>query len=280
MISKKRSPRPYLLTFALSSLLAILMTGCMWGIVTDAETGDPIVGAEVTYTDSNNNSGTATTDGSGVYAFDQADVVVPAAGAVSFEITALGYEPQTAARLVQYDDSNGSLANLSTFWDVQHFSMTSAGMKISRVELEEVDFDYVQPPPLMPGAYANFDVRIAVYGTSDPVNPACDQTSAPMGLTFPDPVTLHPPDFGCVTPGTDLLASVTVNMRRGWMVGGIPVTALDISTATSGWITSANDWQEMELDSTDTSGPDSPNLEFHATIRYKTSTLVPLRCEE
>jgi hypothetical protein len=62
--------------------------------------------------------------------------------------------------------------------------------------------------------------------------------------------------------------------RGGWLADE------DVSTTTTGWITSTNDWQEVDLDSTDTSGPDDSDLEFHATVRYKTSTLVPLRCEE
>lgn len=43
-------------------------------------------------------------DASGMYAFDQAAVTVPAAGPVSFEVKAVGYQPQTAARR---DDSGG-----------------------------------------------------------------------------------------------------------------------------------------------------------------------------
>jgi len=54
----------------------------------------------------------------------------------------------------------------------------------------------------------------------------------------------------------------------------------DVSTTTTGWLTSTNDWQEIELDSTDTSVPDDSDLEFHATLRFRTSTIVPLRYEE
>ena len=280
MSSRKRRPHRYLLVIGLSALLALLSSGCLWGVVRDAETGEPIAGAEITYTDVNGNTGTTTADADGRYAFDQADVIVPAAGPVSFDVTAVGYQPQTAARLVEYNDSNGSLANLSTFWEVQHFNMTSAGMKISTAELLEVDFDKVKAPPLMPGADAHFWLTIRVYGAADPVNPSCEQTSAPMGLVFPHPVPVEPVDFGCVTPGKDLLASVTVTVERIWPSGGGWVAEEDISTTTTGWITSTNDWQEVELDSTDSSGPDDPDLEFHAIVRYRTTTLVPLRCDE
>ena len=60
--------------FFLISLLtvgaALLTTGCLWGVVTDATTGAPISGASVTYVDSNGNTGTATTNSKGLYAFD------------------------------------------------------------------------------------------------------------------------------------------------------------------------------------------------------------------
>jgi hypothetical protein len=71
-----------------------------------------------------------------------------------------------------------------------------------------------------------------------------------------------------------------VIVERVWPSGGGWLADEDVSTTTIGWITSTNDWQEVELDSTDSSGPDDADLEFHATVRYKTSTLVPLRCEE
>lgn len=68
---------------------------------------------------------------------------------------------------------------------------------------------------------------------------------------------VSPPDFTCVTPGKDFLAAVTVSVERTWPDAAV---ALDMPTATSGWITSTNDWQEIELDSVDTSVLDSPNL--------------------
>jgi len=276
MNSRKRLPRLSLLLIAgLSMLLVLLSSGCLWGIVRDAETGAPIAGAEVTYIDVNGNSGTATTNANGIYAFDQASVAVPARGPVSFNIAALGYQPLTAARLVQYDDSNGNLSNLSTFWEVQHFDMVSAGMKISNAQLEEINFFTVPGPPA--GGSARFWFTLRLYGTADPLNPSCEQTSAPLMLVSDAPFSINPPDFNCITPGKDFLASVTVSVERTWPDAAV---ALDTSTTTTGWITSSNDWQEVELDSTDTAGPDSPNLEFHAIVRYRTSTIVPLRCEE
>jgi hypothetical protein len=280
MNSRMRCRPLGLLVIGLSVLFALAASGCLWGIVKDAETGEPIVGAEVTYLDVNGATGTATTNANGIYAFDQATVPIPAAGPVSFNVKAVGYQPQTAARLVEYNDSNGTLANLSSFWEVQHFNMTSAGMKISTAELVRVDFDEVKAPPSIPGAYADFRLTIKVYGAADPVNPSCEQTSAPMGLAFHHPVPVYPLGFGCVTPGRDLLVSVAVTVERVWPSGGGWLAEDDTSTTTTDWITSTSDWQEIELDSTDSSGPDDSDLEFHATVRYRTSTIVPLRCEE
>jgi len=114
----------------------------------------------------------------------------------------------------------------------------------------------------------------------DSRNPSCEQTSAPHGPRLPSSSPVEPVAFGCITPGKDLLVSVTVIVERAWPSRGGWLADEDVSTTTTGWITSTNDWQEVDLDSTDTSGPDDSDLEFHATVRYKTSTLVPLRCEE
>jgi uncharacterized protein YfaS (alpha-2-macroglobulin family) len=101
-------------------------SSCMWGVVRDAETGAPIAGAQVKYTDANGYTGTTTTGEDGRYVFDQASIAVPASGPVTFEVSALGYQTTTIQRLVQYDDSSGNLSSLSTFWDVQDFDLTRA----------------------------------------------------------------------------------------------------------------------------------------------------------
>jgi hypothetical protein len=279
-MNSRRRRYLYLLVVGLSVLFALAGSGCLWGIVKDAETGEPIVGAEVTYLDVNGATGTTTTDANGIYAFDQATVPVPAAGPVSFDVKAVGYQPQTAARLVEYNDSNGTLANLSSFWEVQHFNLTSAGMRLSNAELLEVDFDKLTLPPV-PGGSVAFSITIRTYGAGDPVNPACEQTSALMSTTSAHPPPVHPVDFGCVAPGRDMLVSVTVDVARGWMdSGGTVHQEEDRSTAITGWISSTAGWQEVQLDSTDTAGPDDLDLEFHATVRYRYTTIVPLRCEE
>ena len=43
---------------------------------------------------------------------------------MSFDITASGYEPKSAARLVQYNDNaNATGADLSSFWEIQGFTL-------------------------------------------------------------------------------------------------------------------------------------------------------------
>ena len=74
----------------------------------------------MTYVDSNGNTGTATTNNKGLYAFDSAAGPIPAAGRVTLSVSAAGYNSLSLPTLVQYDDNpNASLANLSSFWDVQ-----------------------------------------------------------------------------------------------------------------------------------------------------------------
>jgi hypothetical protein len=266
-------------TLGFSILFAVFSSSCMWGVVRDAETGAPIVGAQVKYTDANGHTGTTTTDASGRYVFDQASVAVPAAGPVTFEVSALGYQTTTAPRLVQYNDSNGNLSNLSSFWEVQNFDLAPTGMVITRANVVEIDFQKVKLAPVS-GGTANFFVNIRTYRPSDPVNPACDEiTSAPITITSTHPAPFYLSDFGCMTPGKDIMVSVTVSVGRGWLDGGVVHQEEDRSTALSGWLSSTNANQEIVLDSTDTPGPDDSDLEFTATVQYRGSTLIPLRYE-
>jgi hypothetical protein len=267
-----------LFTVAGFSILLILSSSCMWGVVRDAETGAPIVGAQVRYTDANGHTGTTTTDADGRYVFDQASVAVPAAGPVTFQVSALGYQTTTTPRLVQYNDSNGNLSNLSSFWEVQNFSLAPAGMVMSRAEIVEVDFDKVKLIPMPPNT-ADFNVLIRTYTPGDPVNPACEQTSGVMTLNSTNPSPIHFSDVSCIAPGKEFRVSVAVLVVRDYHDEGGSHHEIDTSTALSGWLTSTGDWQDVELDSTDSPGPDDADLEFTATIRYRGSTIVPLSYE-
>ncbi len=98
--------------------IALLASGCLWGVVRDAETGALIDGATVSYADSNGQTAQTTTDANGLYAFDPAKGPIPAVGNVTLSVDASGYEPLTETRLVEYNDSP------SGFWEVQDFSLT------------------------------------------------------------------------------------------------------------------------------------------------------------
>ncbi len=271
-----KSRKPLLLAvLGLSMLLVLLGSGCMWGVVRDAETGDPIAGAQVTFIDANGHTGTTTTGADGRYVFDQASVPVPAAGPVTFEVSILGYQDLTAPRLVQYNDSSGNLANLSSFWEVQNFSLAPAGMVISRAEVLEIDFDKVSVIPMFPNT-ADFEVKINTYRPSDPGNPVCEQTSGVMTLTSSHPAPIHLSDVNCIAAGKEFRVRVTVLVIRDFHDEGGWHHEADSSTALSEWLLSTASPQEIELDSTDTWGPDDTELEFTATVEYRGSTLVPL----
>ena len=92
--------------------LALLASGCMWGMVRDANTGAPISGATVTYTDSTGATASTTTDASGQYSFAEADW--PAPGPVNVRASAPGYEPVTIQ--VEYD------GNPSGFGEVHYLT--------------------------------------------------------------------------------------------------------------------------------------------------------------
>jgi hypothetical protein len=118
-----------LVFLALLLSLAPLATGCMWGVVRDINTGAPISGAQVSYTDSQGRSATTTTDANGVYAFDWASGPIPAIGPISATINAPGYQTLMEPRQVAYDDNpNATLSNLSSYWEAQHFFLAPGGV--------------------------------------------------------------------------------------------------------------------------------------------------------
>ena len=123
----RRLPHLPLLMAIMSAAIAFVVSGCLWGVVRDSETGNGIGGVTVTYTDSNGNTATAMTESHGLYSFDSAAGPIPSLGPISFEVSKPGYETLTAARTIRYDDNPGAtLENLSSFWDVQHFDLVAA----------------------------------------------------------------------------------------------------------------------------------------------------------
>ncbi len=119
---RTRHRRLFCLTTLALIALGLGLAGCAWGTVTDSKTGEPIVGAEVTFEDSNGNTGTTTTGAGGLYAFDAAKgQAIPAAGSTTYTISAPGYDTVTIQRNVAYDD------NQSAIWEIQGFALTREG---------------------------------------------------------------------------------------------------------------------------------------------------------
>ena len=99
--------------------LAFLITGCAFGVVTDAETGEPIDGATVIYVDSAGAAGAKLTGDSGLYRFDATEGDrIPGRGPATFVVLAPGYQVLRVARGLAYDDND-----LGT-WEIQNFELT------------------------------------------------------------------------------------------------------------------------------------------------------------
>jgi len=119
MLTKSSSWWPRSFPFLLSAL-ALLGSSCVWGVVRDAETGAPLRGVQVTYTDRYGQTLSTTTDVNGIYAFDQAQQMTPARGQATLSVDAAGYDAYSETRLIEYNDNpNATLANMSTFWEAQ-----------------------------------------------------------------------------------------------------------------------------------------------------------------
>ena len=98
--------------------LALLVTGCAFGVVTDAQTGEPVDGASVIYIDSSGAAGAKVVGDNGLYRFDatQGDRI-PARGLATFIVMAPGYQTLVVKRDVEYDD------NAVNVWEIQNFEL-------------------------------------------------------------------------------------------------------------------------------------------------------------
>lgn len=104
-------------SLVLTAGLALLATGCTWGLVTDSQTGQAVPGAQIAFRDSEGNSAATSTNENGLYAFDLRNGPIPAKGTVTYDVVAPGYEPLTVQRVVRYDD------NPAGTWEVQSFAL-------------------------------------------------------------------------------------------------------------------------------------------------------------
>jgi len=107
---------------AVCAALGLLVTGCAWGVVTDAQTGAPVEGARVVCVDSGGNVNAKMTGAAGLYRFDafQGDRI-PGPGRATFVVIAPGYQTLLTQRDVRYDDND-----LHT-WEIQSFELTRIG---------------------------------------------------------------------------------------------------------------------------------------------------------
>ena len=95
--------------------MALVLAGCVSGQVTDTVTGQPIVGATVTFRDAGGSVGTATTGEGGLYSFDGITSPQPAAGLVTFQVSAPGYATLTVERALRYDDNEEHTLEVENF---------------------------------------------------------------------------------------------------------------------------------------------------------------------
>jgi hypothetical protein len=109
----------------LSIAMGFLVSGCLWGIVTDAETGDPVGYIDVKWEDSHGHWGQTTTDSHGLYVFDVREGdAIPVPGPVDFYV----YQhygvcgAPTQERLVEYDDRPASTPPADP-WEIQNFTV-------------------------------------------------------------------------------------------------------------------------------------------------------------
>jgi len=109
------------LSALVAAALGLTFVGCVWGVVRDAQTSQPIVGTQVQFRDSKGKVGVTTTGTGGLYAFDAVQgQPIPAIGPVTFQVTASGYDTLTEQRDVSFDEGGG-------LWEVQSFALVRGG---------------------------------------------------------------------------------------------------------------------------------------------------------
>jgi len=186
--------------------LGVVLSGCVWGIVKDVETGQPIVGAQVTFQDSHSDTGSTTTGAGGLYSFDmtQGQSVPAFEGTVTYQVAASGYDTLTL-----YDErwpngparDNPYIVNFelippgsdplpdchgATFrWAYQPDGSTNLnhGVKTGRTCLNGVGAS---------GVRANQGL---IFATGEVVNPVADVYFACAGISQPLAPNAHGPAF-------------------------------------------------------------------------------------
>jgi len=248
---------------------AFLASGCLWGVVRDAQTGMPVAGAKVSFGCWCECPGYpwplcghgATTDANGIYVMDMLPVApfcLPndVAGLDShMTIEKVGYEvgdyyrPAFDCR----DNPNASFDDLHSFWEVQNFELVPG--KWARVEL--LSFDISRAERTNPASYVDVHLDDGDYSCG----------AAGWYITSPDPPPLRlEVPLDCTIKGGPVEVTVTVEVFGG--------DERDISTAGFNWTVPEGEtgWLTATLDSADAAGPDDSDLEFTAQLRYRALT--------
>jgi hypothetical protein len=149
------------------------------------------------------------------------------------------------------DNPNASFDDLHSFWEVQNFELVPGkwaqvmlvSFDISRARVtDEADY-YVE----MVAGYCSKEWGVDITSTDPP----------PIDLAYPE---------GCTIQADQVEIRVTLK------VGEVDVRRF--ATAGFNWTVPEGEtgWLTATLDSADAAGPDAPDLEFTAQIRYRSVT--------
>jgi hypothetical protein len=206
-----------------------------------------------------------TTDANGIYVID----MVPLASGcqpIGFSFPTLGirkvgYELAGRTIMLNYrDNPSASFDDLHSFWEVQNFELVPG--KWAQVEL--LSFDISR-------ARVTNEAEYLVSLKTPQVEGAFCRGEANGYITSPDPPAIEPEqELRCGFQSDQVHATVTVSVVET----GSPGRRSDVSTAGFSWTVPDGDtgWLTATLDSADAAGPDDPDLEFTAQIRYRSVT--------
>ena len=245
---------------------AFLASGCLWGVVRDAQTGAPIAGAEVGFEcGCRQPSGWplcgsgATTDANGIYVIDMLPVApfcLPNdvdGGGSDIRIEKVGYQRGYYTPVFDYrDNPNASFDDLHSFWEVQDVQLVPG--KWAQVELLSFDISHARVTD-----EAEYLVELALGARSG-------DRDGYFSSPDPPPIVLEDPlDF--TLRADQIEVRVTLNVE-------VPHSQADLSTAGFSWTVPEGEtgWLTATLDSADAAGPDDSDLEFTAQIRYRSVT--------
>lgn len=188
----------------LATAIGFLASGCLWGVVTDAQSGAPLRGVVVTCTDANNQTFSSTTNEFGIYAFDMAAGPIPAAGNASMNLSVPGLDPVTEARLLEFNEPG--------FREVQNFNLG-----LLRHHNAQGGFSILLPP--------SWTIDEGFFG---------------VGTFIAEPPSGHPDFPGDISVGaTDFAADMTLEEWRDYSTDGVCNVTVDCAVTESGETTIA-----------------------------------------